>query len=163
MTGNTDILAEMEASTGRRALGIVSLWSLCGLLLYVAIASPPALGWQVFLLVLGFGAAWMAEKMRRATAMRLSLTQEGLFDSSGACLCRVEDVVRVERGMFAFKPSNGFLITLKTSAERAWLPGLWWRLGRRVGVGGMTPGGQGKAMADILAAMASERDAAQGR
>jgi hypothetical protein len=44
------------------------------------------------------------------------------------------------------------MIRLKTPASRVWAPGLWWRFGKRVGVGGVTPAGQGKAMADVIAA-----------
>lgn len=160
MTDEQEVLATLKASPGRRMLGMGSLWMLAILLIYVAFATPPSLVWQGFLLVMGAGSAWMADRMRRATAMQLDLTRDGLFDSSGACLCRVEEVEKVERGMFAFKPSNGFLVKLQRKEANVWRPGLWWRVGRRLGVGGMTSAAQGKAMADILATMAFERTGA---
>lgn len=159
MNDSDEIVAVIEASAGRRFLGIGSLWGLAILLVYVAIAQPPELGWQMFLIVTGAGAAWMAELMRRATALRLELTMTELRDSGGTQLCRIEDVVSMERGMFAFKPSNGFLLNLNNRPGRVWRPGLWWRLGKRIGVGGMTPGSQGKTMAEIISAMVAERDA----
>lgn len=159
MDESDEIIAVVEASVGRRVLGIGSLWGLAILLVYVALAQPPELGWQVFLLVTGAGSAWMAEQMRRATALRLELTMHELRDSGGTQLCRVDEVASMERGMFAFKPSNGFLLNLAKPRERNWRPGLWWRLGRRVGVGGMTPGHQAKAMAEVISAMVAEREA----
>jgi hypothetical protein len=80
-----------------------------------------------------------------------------LTDSEGTVLARVEDIVAVNRGAFAIKPSNGFTLTLKNPAPRAWQPGLWWRLGRRVAVGGVTPGSQARPMADIIAVMVARR------
>ena len=71
-----------------------------------------------------------------------------------------DDIARVERGAFALRPSNGFLLHLHAPGPRAWAPGLWWRLGRRLGVGGVTAAGQSKGMAEILTAMLVERDRA---
>ena len=152
-----EVIATIHASPGRRILGIGSLWVLSLMVIYVAVVRPPDLGWQLFLFALGGGSLWIAEKMRRATALTLELTTEALRDSSGALVARTEDIHSLDRGMFAFKPSNGFLLRLSTSGDRAWRPGLWWRLGNRVGVGGMTPGHQAKFMAEILSAMIAER------
>lgn len=152
-----EVIATINASPGRRILGVGSLWFLSLMVIYVAIVRPPEIGWQVFLFVLGGGSIWIAEKMRRATALTLELTPEELRDSSGAVLAKTDDIHSIDRGMFAFKPSNGFLLRLTTSEERTWRPGLWWRLGNRVGVGGMTPGHQAKFMAEILSAMIAER------
>jgi hypothetical protein len=49
------------------------------------------------------------------------------------------------------KPSNGFTVVMETKQPRAWAPGLWWRVGRRVGVGGVTGASQTKFMAEQIA------------
>jgi hypothetical protein len=74
------------------------------------------------------------------------------------------DIQSMDRGFFAFKPSNGFLLKLRRGAggPRVWRPGLWWRMGGRIGIGGMTPGNQTKFMSDVLAAMMAEREDPQG-
>lgn len=153
-----EVLATVQASAGRRGLGMGCLVLLGGLLIYMAFARPPAFHWQIFLIGVGAGALWCADAMRRATASMVELTPEVLRDGDGTVIARVDQIEGIDRGFFAFKPSNGFLLKLKTSEGRVWRPGLWWRLGRRVGIGGMTPGSQTKFMSEILAAMMAEKD-----
>lgn len=153
-----EILATVAASAGRRFLGIGMLAILGVMVLYVALTNPPALGWQIFLLAFGTIALMVADAMRRATAFRLELTREELRDTGGEVIARVAEIRSVDRGAFAFKPSNGFLLRTSASAPRRWRPGLWWRIGARIGVGGMTPGRQTRNMAEIIAIMIAERD-----
>lgn len=152
-----EILAVVQASAARRWFGIAMLAGIGALVIYVALASPPALGWQIFLIVTGLAALVMADKMRRATVSRIELTREELRDSQRGTIVRVADVEVLDRGFFAMKPSNGFLIRAAQRGDRVWQPGLWWRLGRRIGVGGVTAAAQTKAMSEILAAMLAER------
>jgi len=153
-----EVLARVRASAPRRWMGIAMLATIGGLSIYVALAAPPALIWQLFLLAVGALALFMAERLRRATELTLELTETELRDSGGRVLARVADIQSLDSSFFAFKPSNGFLIRTKTPAARAWRPGLWWRVGRRIGIGGVTPGSQTKMMAEILSAMLARRD-----
>ncbi|SDD75377.1 hypothetical protein [Ruegeria marina] len=153
-----DVVAVVEASAPRRWLALVMLVGLGGLLIYVALATPPTFFWQVFLIALGAASLWMAQGMYAATAGRVELTDSTLRSGTGEVIALVEDIEQIERGAFAFKPSNGFLIRTRTPAARAWRPGLWWRIGRRIGVGGVTPGSQTKFMAEMISAMIAERD-----
>ena len=105
---------------------------------------------------------WAADVMRRATAHSLELTESVLRSTDGRILAEISDVKSIDRGLFAFKPSNGFLVTLRKPKARAWAPGLWWRVGRRVGVGGVTDAGQTKFLAEILTAMIAVRDGEAG-
>lgn len=154
-------LAEITASAPRRVIGVGAMLILGALLLYLAMSSPPAnLFWQVFLLVIGGLALWLSQKMWRATAATLVLTETELREQGGPVLARIEDVVRVERGMLAMKPSNGFNLVLRDKAPRAWRPGLWWRMGRKVAVGGVTAGSQTRPVADIILLKVHQRDEA---
>ena len=155
---SNEVLAAIKASPGRRILGVGSLWILSLMVIYVAIVRPPELGWQLFLFALGGVSIWIAEQMRRSTAVTLELTRHELRDSAGVVLARMDEVTGIDRGMFAFKPSNGFLLRLNRNKPRAWRPGLWWSLGSRIGVGGMTPAHQAKFMAEIIATLLAERD-----
>lgn len=150
----SDDLAILRVSALRRWAGLVVVFGLGALLLYVAMARPPAaLGWRVFLLGLGVITLMLGEGMRRATALSLHLSAEALTDSAGRVLARIDEIRGIERGMFALKPSNGFTIKLKAPGPRAWAPGVWWRLGRRLGVGGVTSAAEAKAMAEVLTAL----------
>lgn len=153
-----EVIAVVTASAGRRFLGVTSLAILGILVIYVSLAQPPVFYMRVFLLVVGIVALWMADRIRRATGSQIELTEHELRDSSGIVIARIEDLQSIDRGFFAFKPSNGFLLKLKTPDAGTWRPGLWWRIGRRVGIGGMTPGSQTKFMSEVIAAMIAQRD-----
>ncbi len=153
-----EVQARIDISQPRRWFGVGMLMFLGGLLIYVALASPPELHWQIFLLVTGAGALWLGEKMRRATSGYIEMTADVLRDQDGEVIARLDDIEQVERGFLAFKPSNGFLMKTKTPGSRRWEPGLWWRMGRRIGVGGVTPASQSKVMADMISARMMMRD-----
>jgi len=63
-----EVLATIEASAPRRWLALAVLTILGGLLIYVAVVTPPELIWQVFLIVLGALTLWLAQRMFQATA-----------------------------------------------------------------------------------------------
>lgn len=158
-----DILATVSASAPRRMMGIVVLAVLGGLLIYAGLAQPPqVLGWQLILLAAGGVTLYLAERMRRASVVTLELTREALRDSDGQVLARLDQIETVNRGIFAFKPSNGFVLTTRQSQPRHWNPGLWWRFGRHIGVGGVTPAAQTKFMAELIQNLLDERRRDQG-
>ncbi|MDC1399526.1 hypothetical protein N8306_03270 [Yoonia sp.] len=151
------IYATVHASPGRRWFGYGVLFSLGAIVLYTTLAHPPALHWMIFMLIFGVLMLWLAERLRRTTAMVITLTKDELHDSSGTVLARLEDVYSVERGAFALKPSNGFTLVMKQKGQRSWAPGMWWRMGYRVGVGGVTAAGQSRFMAEKIALQIKER------
>ncbi|WP_298857695.1 hypothetical protein [uncultured Sulfitobacter sp.] len=153
-----EVLVTAGASAGRRFLGLGSLGLLGVMLIYIAIVQSPEIQWRIFLLVLGVGSLWMVNRMRSATASRLELTETELRDSDGTRIALVEDIDVLDRGFFAFKPSNGFLMRTVKGGETEWRPGMWWRVGRRIGVGGMMPAHQSKQIAEILAIMMAKRE-----
>lgn len=154
----TEILATVMPSTPRRFAGLGMLLALGAMLTYVALATPPAsFAWRIFLLAMGVAVLWLAEKMRRATLAGVELTREELRTTNGLTLVRLEDVAGVVRGSFSLKPSNGFSVITKSRQARGWAPGLWWRVGKRVGIGGVTAASQAKYMSEIMAALLAER------
>lgn len=156
---NDELLMSLRASTPRRYFAITTLLTLGVILLYLALVHPPAeLGLQVFLITLGAVILWLTEKLRRATLLELELTREELRCSNGEVLARVDEIETLDRGVFAYKPSNGFLLRLSGKGPRRWEPGMWWRTGRRLGVGGVAAAPQTKAMAEMIAAMIAERE-----
>lgn len=152
-----EVLAIVKASSPRRWIGVAMLITVGAMVIYVALAAPPEPAWQVFLLIVGAGSFWLAHRMWHATSDRIELTETELRTASGRVLAAVQDIERVERGVFAFKPSNGFLVTTYQAGQKSWAPGLWWCVGRRIGIGGMTAASETKFMSEVLSAMIAER------
>lgn len=144
-------LATLQATAIRRLFAYGAVFVLGAMLILLAFIQPPAFGWQVFLIALGAGALVVAESLRRATRMALILTDTDLRDSSGTVLTTLDNIRSIDRGAFAFKPSNGFVLRLHQPMPRAWAPGLWWRYATRIGVGGVTGSGPAKFMAEQIA------------
>lgn len=155
-----NVLARLHASPVRRWLGIGLLAVLGAALLWLALSGPAQQGWARALLALaGLAAVALGDVMRRATAHGLELTRHALRDTSGRVLVEVDQIARVHRGVFAFKPSNGFTLRLSQAHGASWMPGLWWRFGRQLGVGGVIPGTQAKYMAEVLEHLIAQRGA----
>ncbi|WP_170348245.1 hypothetical protein [Ruegeria atlantica] len=148
-----EVLATIRPSIARRWLGTGMLGCVGVLVLYVALSHPSEPIWLVFLLVVGGASFWLAYRMWFATDDAIELTQTELRTGAGRLIAKVEDIESIDRGVFAFKPSNGFLLKTRQSAENSWAPGLWWRLGRRVGVGGVTTAAETKFLCEILQAL----------
>ena len=155
------IKGELSASPGRRVFG-VGVLSILGLLLLRMSLVGAGHSWlDAVVLILGIGALYAAWIMYRATERSLHLSEDGLIDSHGVVLARLEDIVSVDRGTFAFKPSNGFLMRTAEPGTRLWQPGLYWRFGRRIGVGGITRAAEAKMLADLISVQLAERAAAE--
>lgn len=147
----TEPIATLHTSQPRRYIATAMLFALGSLLVWLALAHPPAeIGLRLFLLGLGALMLLATVRLWKATERHLILTEAGLFDDAGRQIAGMDNIVSAERGLLAFKPSNGFVIRLKRPEGRAWAPGLWWRFGRRVGVGGVTSAGAARAMAELL-------------
>lgn len=146
----------IEPSRPRRAVGVGMLVALGLLTASLAVLRPPeSPGLRVFLLLIAAAALALGRRMWRSSASGLVLDDAGLREAGpgGRSVAPIDMVERVERGPFAFKPSNGFLLTIRTSGPRVWRPGVWWRVGRRVGVGGVLRAAEAKAAADVIQAM----------
>jgi len=143
----------------RRIFGCGVMYVLGTMLIYVTIVEPPAFVWLIFMLLLGCGVLVLAEKLRRATRDELILYADRLMDSNGEVLAMLDDIQSVDRGAFAFKPSNGFTLKLKSKQPRSWAPGLFWRFGHFLGVGGAVSAGQAKFMAEQIALSLAQRAA----
>ncbi|MFT6786170.1 MAG: hypothetical protein ACJATG_002178 [Dinoroseobacter sp.] len=50
------------------------------------------------------------------------------------------------------------MLRLTDAPGRVWIPGLWWRIGKNVGVGGTTPAGASRFMGELVATLIKERE-----
>ena len=153
----------LRASPPRRifAVGVQGVLGL--LLLWIALAVPPeGLGWRAFLVLAGLGAVLLALRGWRGSDAVLVLDADGLRQADGTPVAPMQAIASVDRSLFTFKPSNGFLIRMREPLGFGWTPGLWWRVGRRVGVGGVTNARDTKMLADALSFLVAQRDAERG-
>lgn len=113
-------------------------------------------------LMVGIGALWFwgAWELWRGTGRAVFLTDSGLVDSNGVVIAPFDSILAVERGMISMKPSHGMLLKLSHAGPVKWVPGLWWRLGARVGIGGLTPKNATRLFADALELRLAEKDSA---
>ena len=157
MADLSDPIATLRISPARRIFATAIQVGL-GLVLISTAASLPEPAPLGLAVLIGFGilALWGGWSMYKATANDIVLTREGVFDSAGTVLATLENIDKVARSFYAFKPSNGFMIRLKAPMARKWGPGGWWRYGTRVGVGGATNGKAARDMADVIALMKAD-------
>ena len=150
------VLMELAAAPARRGAAVGALYLAGGLLVWLGATAATA--GAIAVIGLGAGGLVLAEILRRSSRVGISLTVEGLFDSRGVRIAGWDEIAGIERGSFALKPSNGFGLRLREPAPRAWVPGVWWRIGRRVGIGGVLPPRPTRFMAEQMALKLAERD-----
>ncbi|MBR9863388.1 MAG: hypothetical protein GYB24_08130 [Rhodobacteraceae bacterium] len=153
-----DVIATLKPSLGRRWFGALSLGGLGLVLILAVFYNPPEiLALRIIMPLIGALFIWQAQWNLRVTSSALYLTRQGLFDDAGNQICALYNMREVDRGVFAFKPSNGFLVRLAEPEPKGWAPGLYWRLGKRLGIGGATNPAQNKAMAEAIEMLIMER------
>jgi len=108
---------------------------------------------RVLALFLGIVFFWQAWLTIQRTTKGIYLTEQGLYDGEGDLICRLNNVKSVDRSMFAFKPTNGFLVRLPAPSRFRWVPGMYWCVGKSVGIGGSTHSTDAKVMADMMSGM----------
>lgn len=154
------VLARLTPSAPRRIVGAGMLVVLGLFLISIALgdASGKPVVFGLLALVAG-GAIWLAVRLWQSTARGLELTAQDLRDADGRVLARVADMDSVQRGVFALKPASGFTVVLRQSAGWGWAPGLWWKAGNRMGVGGVTHRNEARYMAEVLDDLIAKRRA----
>lgn len=152
MDEDDEVLIAISPSPARRWMAVMALAGL-GVLLVSLVFEPTGGLWRLMFLGFAILSFLGAEKLRTSTAGSIELTRAELRTGDGNVLAHVANIKAVERGALAFKPSNGFLVRLHEPEGRGWAPGLWWQRGRLLGVGGVIPGGQSRAMAEMISAL----------
>lgn len=153
----TDVIAVVEASTFRRWMAVATLAGVSVLLIYTGAMTGSSALLSVCAIALGVFSLVIAARLYQATQHRIELTNEELRDSSGISIAALDEIASMDRGFLAFKPSNGFVVRTHAPTVRTWRPGLWWRFGRHIGVGGVVPAHQARFMADRLAEQLAAR------
>ena len=86
----------------------------------------------------------------KAKQTGVKLTKLGIYDLNNTLLYRTSDIKYLDRGIFAIKPANGFIIHLNKPLAFHWHPGLFWCIRKRLAIGGLLSKQECKAFADLL-------------
>ncbi|MCR8723680.1 hypothetical protein [Frigidibacter sp. ROC022] len=150
------VIARLAVPMWRRVVGMAVLALLVVLLARLA-WTESSTGRQAGLILAMLGGGFLLLGLWRATAGAVLLRASGRLETSGGrVLALPDEIASVETGAFAVRPSNGFMLRLRSTRRGpGWAPGLWWRLGRRLGVGGLADAAEVKAMASALKARLS--------
>ncbi len=155
-----EVLASINPKPARRVVAVGMLGTLGLIVLSLAANNPPSdLARLAFLIAFGLGCFALAWAMWQASGRVIELTRTELREVGGKnrVLCTLDNVARIDRGAFAFKPAGGFLVRLKEPLPRAYAPGHWFRLGRTLAVGGVTARAEGKEVADLMSMLLVQR------
>ena len=132
----TEIIAGVSMS--RKFFGVFSLsvpmLMVGALVIQGAFQTPLALA-VGFVLVAVFG--WAAWRMWSAPNFGIVYDGKALRTEDGIELARLDEIENVQTGLFALRPSNGFLLVLKERGQRPTRPGVFWQQGRSLGIGGI--------------------------
>ncbi|MDE0111848.1 MAG: hypothetical protein OXI87_06855 [Albidovulum sp.] len=149
-----EVLCSLEPSPSRALIGAFMLVLLAGFLFYIGFGDTSThLASRVAIPALGIASLYSAFRIYSVSQDKILLTRDALRTRDGTLVANVGNIERVETGLLAMKPSNGFLVVLKEPMRRAWYPGLWWRFGKRIGIGGITSKHGGKVMAGAIASL----------
>ena len=129
----------LRASPAKRVVGAIIMVTLALLLIWLGLTTASDFFGKVIFFGIGGGSLYLAQRFWVATQDAVDLTEDGLRLRSGRMLAPFDDIVSVDRGAFAFKPSNGFMLKLVRAPGRGRAPGLGWSIGKLVAVGGGTP------------------------
>ena len=145
-------IAIIRPSPVRRIVALAATVGCGFVLIYFAFTAVDlAWLWKFVSIAIGIALMLLADWLRRSTRVAIELTRSGIRDTDGRQLCSMDNIEAVERSAFSLKPSNGLGVRLKSPETAAWVPGLWWRYGRRLGIGGITPAADAKFMGDLIA------------
>ncbi|MEM9049100.1 MAG: hypothetical protein AAGC92_10305 [Pseudomonadota bacterium] len=153
------VIARLPCSPARRVLATMFLAFPGIVLLWLAVSRGEAsLLTTIITTVVGLAMVWGAWQVWTATQGGLVLTETGLYDQDGRTICPLREIERVESGILALKPSGGFVLHLANAAPAGWVPGLWWRRGKRLGIGGSVNARMAKTMSEAIAMLVLRRN-----
>lgn len=147
------IILSIGPSPARRYFAVICFVALAVVLIGLVVQGSPSILWQAVFLGTAIASLLGAKRLYQGTEDEVELTRTELRLRSGRLLTTIDNVNVVERGPFAFKPSNGFLVRLHAPCGKGWTPGLFWQRGTYLGIGGAINAGHTRAMAEAITAL----------
>ena len=93
---------------------------------------------------------WFKRFLKRYSNVGFLINDTGLFNLDETIVCKMSDIARVDVSPYTFKSANGFIVLLKTQSSFKSIPGLYWRLGKRISIGGLVSKNESKFLSGAL-------------
>lgn len=153
----SDVILKIQPTYSRRLFGMAIL-SIAAFVMFsfAFVETSQSALLKLILFLMGYAFLWQVVTTILMKNAALILSRDGLFDEQGRLVCALSNIAEIDKGVFSFKPSNGFLIRLHHSNGINWTPGLYWCVGKRIGIGGALNPSQTKELADKLLLLQQE-------
>ena len=151
MTLNDDQIQYKLPSHRIKILGLV-IFGLLLFLCYTISKIEEDLTLLDFLLIPTIIFLWLCFRkfLKRYSKVGFLINQSGLFNLDGSVICEIGDIERIDVSPYTFKSANGFIVILKTKSSFKSIPGLYWRLGKRISIGGLVSKNESKFLSQTL-------------
>ena len=101
---------------------------------------------------------WFRRFLKRFSKVGFLINQSGLFNLDGSIICEIGDIEKIDVSPYTFKSANGFIVILKTKTSFKSIPGLYWRLGKRLSIGGLVSKTESKFLSQALLRFYEEKE-----
>ncbi|MEM0977526.1 MAG: hypothetical protein AAGJ34_08330 [Pseudomonadota bacterium] len=144
-------------SAGRYWFGIACL-SLPALFIVFALSQGVVTRlWAMgFLMAIASAFLWAAYRMYSVPRAGLLFDGRVLRTEDGLVVAALTDIDVVQTGIFAMRPSNGFSLIMKEADHLPTRPGIFWRQGKMIGIGGILAAAETRAIGRLMQAKLKE-------
>ena len=95
-------------------------------------------------------AFWFKNFLKKYSKVGFLINEQGLFNLDKSPICKMHEIDRVDASPYTFKSANGFIIILKTKNSFESVPGLYWKVGKRISIGGLVSKNESKFLSGLL-------------
>ena len=154
MNGNISNTEYILPSHRIKILGTV-IFILSLFLIYTLLTLNDKISFSDFLLIpiLVISILWFRRFLSRYSKIGFVISTDGLFDLNMDLICTIDDIKKIDVSPYTFKSANGFIILLKTKSSFKSIPGLYWRVGKRISIGGLVSKNESKLLSGRLIEM----------
>ena len=93
---------------------------------------------------------WLKRFLNRYSKIGFLINELGMFNLDESLIFKMDEIERIDVSPYTFKSANGFIILLKTKSSFKFIPGLYWRLGNRISIGGLVSKNESKFLSTTL-------------
>ena len=148
----TDGTVRYELPNHRVKLLAVTIFGLMLFLIYTLLKTSVESGKALLFLISIFliSTLWFKKFISQHPKVGFLLNQEGIFNLDNSIVCRIEDIETIDTSPYTFRSANGFIVFLRERSTFKIVPGLYWRLGNRISIGGLVSKAESKFLSTTM-------------